>query len=119
MGLWSHVRKLWSRAANTKSVPRVHDFTFSFTGNSVTRVKSLQGDRAFLTGEAAGIRPGDAIVVRPNSTANCVWYRVETAQCRPDGTFRAYARVERLHPVRTPARVFSDNRVRWVPVKGS
>ena len=118
MELWSHVRKLWTRAANVSNAPRVHDFTFSFAGNLITHVKSLDGDRAFFVGEAAGIKPGDAIIARPSLTSDRIRYRVESAQCRSDGTFRAYARVERVLTTKTSSRTFSVDLVRWVPQKG-
>jgi hypothetical protein len=56
--------------------------------------------------------------VRPNLTANKARYRLETVQCRHDGTFRAYGRLERVVTTKTPVRSFAADRVRWAKVHG-
>ncbi len=117
----ARVRQLFFRQSIVKTEDEglVHDFTFTITGHVISKVKSLgDGSRVFLLGEANGLRAGDVVVIRAHSTAPKLRYRLDAVQTGRDGTFRAYAHVERQRlSVRTPARSFRSDLTTYVPMQ--
>ena len=111
MQWWAWMRQfLFGRAASTAhSEVIVHDFTFTFNGHVLSRVKLLdEGERVFVAGESTGLKVGDIVVIRTHAGAPRIRYRIESLQTRSDGTFRAYGHLDRQISVRTPSKSFTN-----------